>query len=129
MSAYTQLKTAIEGILPATWKLDAFEKPEGSPLPDVTAVEMKIRTVTRLPANPLGSYQIDWVVTVTSPHTSRETADPQLFDDLIAFLFALDTTEGLKWLGWTEATKTVGADLDRLAYDITIRTHTSKAEA
>lgn len=129
MSAYGTLKSAIEGIIPATWKLDDYEKSESAAPPDVTSVEMKIRTVTRLPAAPLGVYQIDWVLTITSPHTSRESADPTLFDDLIQFLVALDTTEGLKWLGWTEATKTVGSDLDRLAYDITVRTHSPKVEA
>lgn len=129
MSAYTMLHDAIEGIIPSDWSLEDFEASEGAKLPDTTRVQMKVRTVRRLSAAPGGAYEVDWVLTVTSQYTSRETADPALYDDLIDFLYALDTTPGLSWLGWTEATKTVGDDLDRLAYDITVRIHTSKEGA
>ncbi len=123
MSAYTQLRTALEGVLPDGWGFDAYEKPETAGPPDVTRVEMKIREVSPLPAAGLGTLRVDWVVTITSPTPSRETADPALFDDLIAFLVALDADQSLDWLVWTNASKTVGSDLDRLAYDITIQTH------
>lgn len=129
MSMFTTLSTALATLIPNTWTLVEFEQTESTPPPDVTTVELKLRTVRRLPAAPRGNYEVEWVVTITSPYTSRETADPQLYDDLIAFLLDLDTTEGLTWLGWTEATKTVGADLDRLAYDITVTTHAKKDEA
>jgi hypothetical protein len=48
---------------------------------------------------------------------------------LINLLIALDTLPDLSWLTWTEATKVVGDDLERLAYDITIRIITEKDEA
>lgn len=127
MSIYTTLQTAIEGILPATWKLTPWEAL--SDLADVTHVTMKVRSISRLPGAPLGSYQVDWVITVTSGDTSRQTADPTLFDDLIDFVLALDAEPNLSWLRWTEATKTVGDDLERLAYDITVTTITKKDEA
>jgi hypothetical protein len=82
-----------------------------------------------LPAAPVGHYRVDWVLTITTKYTSRQTADPALFDDLIDFLTALDEEPGLSWLGWTEAEKTVGDDLERLAYDITIYTLTQKEGA
>lgn len=129
MSAYTTLKDAIEEIIPSSWYLVDYEQPVGSKMPDATQVEMKLRTVSRLSAAPGGAYQVEWVITITTQYTSRETADPSLYDDLIDFLYALDTNDGLSWLGWTEASKTVGDDLDRLAYDITVRTHTSKEGA
>lgn len=125
MSAYQTLKDAVAGVLPAGWTLIDHE-PLGD-LPDVTSVTLKVRTIARLPAAPLGHYRVDWILTVTSSFTSRETADPALFDDLIDFVGALDTIG--PWLGWAEATKTVGDDLERLAYDITITTHTTKEGA
>lgn len=124
MSVYQQLKTAIESILPVDWKLTDHEPTYD--IPDVTGVTMKVREVRRLPAAPVGAYDVDWVITITSAIPSRETADPQLFDDLIDFLTALDSEPDLQWLAWTEATKTVGDDLERLAYDITVRTITQK---
>lgn len=129
MGMFTTLSTAITAVLPATWSLVEYEQTESVPPPDVTTVEMKLRSVKRLPQTPQGHYSLEWIVTVTSPYTSRETADPQLYDDLVSFLIDLDTTAGLKWLGWSEANKTVGADLDRLAYDITVTTHAKKDEA
>lgn len=126
MSIYTQVKEAIEALVPATWKFTGYEKPEGSPLPDVTELELKIRAVQRLPQAPKSQYQITWVLTVTSGVPSRQSADPGLADDLIAFLNDLDTSPALTWLGWASATKTVGADLDRLAYDIDLITLTNK---
>jgi hypothetical protein len=125
MSAYQMVKDAVASVLPEGWKFTAFEPLED--MPDVTGVTMKIRTVTRLPTAPLGAFQVDWILTVTSPNPSRETADPSLYDDLIDFLGALDKIG--TWLGWVDATKTVGDDLARLAYDITVRTLTTKAEA
>lgn len=128
MSAYQQMKTALEGILPQGWKLTPWEPLLD--LPDVVSVTMKVRTISRLPAAPLGAYQVDWVLTITAPTTSREGTDPILFDQLIEFVGALDDTDnGLSWMGWTEATKTVGDDLERLAYDITVRTRTNKEGA
>lgn len=124
MSVYSDLKTALEGIKPEGWKITAYEPL--SELPDVTSLTMKVRSVRRLPAAPDGAYQVEWVLTVTSSVPSRETADPTLFDELIDFLIALDTEPDLSWLGWTGAEKTVGDDLERLAYDITLITHSSK---
>lgn len=126
MSAYRAMKTMIEGILPDGWKFTAYEPLQD--LPDVTGVTMKIRQVSRLAAAPAGVYQVDWILTVTSSATSRESADPQLFDDLLSFLSALDSDPSLGGLGWTEASKTVGDDYERLAYDITIQTETVPAE-
>lgn len=123
-SAYAMMSAAIATVLPAGWNQIDYE-PLAS-LPDVTSVTLKIRTVSRLPSAPIGAYRVEWIVTVTSPYPSRETADPQLFDDLIEFLASLDADESLSWLAWTEATKTVGDDLERLAYDITVITHTQR---
>lgn len=125
MSAYEMLADAVEAVIPDTWKLVRFEPL--ADMPDVTSVTIKIRSVSRMPGAPIGAYQVDWVLTVTSPHTSRESADPTLFDDLIDFLGELDGIGS--WLGWTEAEKTVGDDLERLAYDITVRMITKKDEA
>lgn len=128
MSAYEQVKEALEALIPGTWKFTAFEPLED--MPDVTGLTMKIREVRRHPAAPRSQYQVDWVLTITSSKTSRESADPELFDDLITFLFALDTTPGLTWLAWMGATKTVGDDYERLAYDITLQTiHQKESEA
>lgn len=124
MSAYSDLKTALEAVKPTGWSFTPWEPLQD--MPDVTGLTMKIRSVSRLPAAPVGDYRIEWLLTITSPHPSRETADPQLFDDLLTFLAALDGAEGLTWLAWTEATKTVGDDLERLAYDITLITHTAR---
>lgn len=124
MSAYTTFRDTIRQMMPSGWRLVGYEPVQD--LPDVTSVTIKVREVRRLPASPIAAYQVDWVVTITSPHPSRETADPNLFDDLIDFLLALDAAPDLKWLGWTEAVKTVGDDNERLAYDITITTHTKK---
>lgn len=125
MSAYDQLKTALESIIPSTWKFIPFEALDDRA--DVVAVTMKVSKIRQLPAAPVGSLQVDWVLTLTSQYTSRETADPQLFDDLIEFVIDLDTHPDLGFLAWTEATKTVaGEALDRLAYDITVQTHANK---
>lgn len=124
MSAYGQMKTAIESIVPAGWKFTAFE-PQFD-VPDVTGLTLKLRSVSRLGAAPAGVYQVDWILTITSGSPSRETADPQLFDDLLEFLTALDGEPTLGGLGWTEATKTVGDDEERLAYDITIQTESHR---
>jgi len=120
MSVFQTVADAISGVLPDGWKFTGFEP--SADLPDVTSVTLKVRSVRRLPAAPIGHLEVDWILTVTSPYPSRERADPQLFDDLLDFIAALDTIPG--WFAWTEANKTVGDDLDRLAYDITIRTNT-----
>lgn len=128
MSAYQQVKSALEVILPAGWKFTPWEPLED--LPDVVGLTMKVRNISRLPAAPIGAYQVDWVLTITAPTVSREGTDPTLFDDLILFLKELDDPDnGLSYMGWTEATKVVGDDLERLAYDITVRTHTNKEGA
>ncbi|MDR7113884.1 5-formaminoimidazole-4-carboxamide-1-beta-D-ribofuranosyl 5'-monophosphate synthetase [Microbacterium trichothecenolyticum] len=125
MSAYQQMKAAIEGLLPDGWKFTAYEPLDD--LPDVTGVTMKVRSVQRLPAAPMAKFQVDWVLTVTSPYTSRESADPQLFDDLIEFLIALDEANGgIPGLGAIESTKTVGDDFERLAYDITVQSEAER---
>lgn len=124
MSAYTQLKDAITGILPNGWSIKAYEPL--AEVPDATTVTLKVRRVSRLPEAPMGAYRVDWILTVTSPTPSRETADPTLFDDLIDLLIAIDNAPDLEWLSWTDAKKTVGDDEQRLAYDITIRTQTAK---
>lgn len=124
MSAFQTVADAIEQLLPEGWNFTPFEPT--SELPDVTTATLKIRNVSRLPAAPLGAYQVEWILTVTSPYPSRERADKELADDLIDFLTNLDTEPSLSWIGWTSATKTVGDDLDRLAYDITLTTHTKK---
>src|SRR4051812_24107006 len=104
MSAYADMKAAIESVLPDGWKFTAYEPLED--IPDVTGVTMKIRSVRRLPAAPNAKFQVDWVLTITSPYTSRESADPQLFDDLIEFLTALDEANGgIPGLGAQESTK------------------------
>lgn len=126
MSAYQSMQEALETILPEGWKFTGYEPLEE--LPDVTGVTMKIRSVTRLPAAPVGVYRVDWVLTITSPHTSRQSADPQLFDDLLMFLAALDGSPDIPGLGWIEATKTVGDDYERLAYDITVQTESAPDE-
>lgn len=124
MSAYTQVKEALEQLIPTGWMFTGYETLDEKP--DVTGLTMKVREVRRDPAAPLSQYQVDWVLTVTSSYTSWEDADPSLFDDLIDFLITLDSTPGLTWLAWTQATKTVGDDLERLAYDITLQTHHQK---
>lgn len=128
MSAYQQMKAALEAILPEGWKLTPWEPLLD--LPDVVSVTMKVRSISRLPAAPIGAYQVDWVLTITAPTVSREGTDPVLFDQLIEFITAIENpANDLGWMGWTEATKTVGDDLERLAYDITVRTHTNKEGA
>lgn len=124
MSVFQTVADAIESLLPEGWNFTPFEPI--AELPDVTSLTLKIRTVSRLPAAPQGAYQVEWVLTVTSPYPSRERADKELADDLLDFLNALDTTPGLSWMGWTSATKTVGDDEERLAYDITLTTKTKK---
>lgn len=129
MSAYEQLKTTLEGIIPSSWKFVSYEPTELAPesFPDsVTGLTMKVRTVRRLPAAPIGAYEVEWILTVTAGTTSRPTADPTLFDDLIGFLADLDGDPSLSWLTWTQAEKAVGDDFDRLTYDITLTIHTQK---
>lgn len=124
MSAYTQVKDAIEALVPTGWKFTGYEPLED--MPDVTGLTLKVREVRRLPQAPIGHVSVDWILTITTSYTSRETADPTLFDDLIDFIVALDAEPDLSWLAWTSATKTVGDDLERLAYDITLQTHHQK---
>lgn len=127
MSAYEDMKTAIAAVLPDGWKFYDYEPIEERP--DVTSVSMKIRTVQRLAAAPMAKFQVDWVITITSPYTSRETADPQLFDDLMEFLIALDESQGgIPGLGAVEATKVVADEFEqRLAYDITVQSEAERA--
>lgn len=125
MSAYTTFADAVESVLPAGWQLLKFETPLGPGAVDATTVELKVRDVNRLPAAPLGQYQVDWVVTVVTEYPDREVADPALFDNLMDFLAALD---GLgPWMAWTTATKSLNED-GRLAYEITVRTHTTPVD-
>lgn len=121
MSAYTTFADAVKSVLPDDWQLLEYETPVGAGQVDATTVELKVREVNRLPAAPIGKYQVDWVITVTTEYPDREVADPALFDDLFDFLTALDSLG--KWMGWTTATKALNED-GRLAYDITVRMHT-----
>lgn len=128
MSAYQTLKTVLENILPEGWGFKGYEPIDETP--DAVTLTMKVRSVTRLPAAPLGGYQVTWVLTITTDLPSRESADPELFDDLIDFLSVLDTDPSLSWLGWSNAEKVAaGEEFDRLAYDITLITTTTKEEA
>lgn len=127
MSIYGDMKTAIEGLKPAHWKFLDHE-PSVDPLPDATMLTLRVRTVSRLPAAPQGAYQVTWVLTITSGYTQRQQADPQLFDDLIDFLNALDEAPDLSWLAWTGAAKgNIDDERDRLVYDIDL-IHTTQKE-
>lgn len=121
MSAFTQVADAIKSVKPEPWRFLAYEPL--ADFPDITCLTLKVRTVARLDVAPIYTLRVEWILTITSPFPSRETADPQLFDDLILFLNALDDAPGLGWITWTEASKTVGDDEERLAYDITLQTH------
>lgn len=125
MSVYQTVRNAIEALLPDGWEFTGYE-PADADLPDVTGLTLKLRTVSRLGVAPIGAYQTEWILTVTSGETSRETADPKLADDLVDFLLTLDETPNLSWLSWTSATKVIGDDYVRLAYDITLTTTTQK---
>jgi hypothetical protein len=125
MSAYETLATAIGAVLPAGWEFLEYEAPFET-APDATRVTLKIATVSRLPAAPIGSYQIDWVLTITTEYPDREIAEPALYDNLIDFLLALDGIG--PWLGWTEANKALN-EAGRLSYDINLRTNSKKDEA
>lgn len=120
MSAYTQMVEAIKSVKPVPWRLTEYEPVEDA-IPDSTEITLKVSRVTKLPAAPFSHYQIDWIITLTTEYPSRQTADPQLFDDLITFLTSLLGVGD--WLEWAEAEKVVGSDLQRLAYDITVRAH------
>lgn len=129
MKAYDLIVETLSGILPDGWKFTDYE-PANEELPEVTLLTLKIRSMNRLPAAPLGAMQIDWVLTITSGITSRESADPALAEDVYDFLVLLDSTPGLSWLSWTNATKVTASDTyDRLAYDITLTMTTNKKEA
>lgn len=122
MSPYETVSAAIKAVLPDGWQFLAYEAPnEGAP--DTTSVTLKIRGVNRLPAAPIGSLLIDWVLTITTEYPDREVADPELFNDLLEFLAALDEIE--PWLAWTTAEKALN-EAGRLAYDITLQTQTKK---
>lgn len=124
MSAFQTIADRIEALIPEGWNFTPYEPT--SELPDVTTATLKIRTVTRLPAAPQGSYLVEWVLTVTSAYPSRERSDPELADDLLELLEAIDSAPHPQWVAWTTATKTVGDDLERLAYDINLITTTQK---
>lgn len=126
MSIYGDMKAAVQKHAPADWKFIDHE-PVVDPLPDATALTLRVRTVTRLPGAPMGGYQVTWVLTLTSGLTQRQSADPQLFDNLIDFLNALDADPDLPWLGWTAATKgNLEDEQSRLVYDIDLIHTTSK---
>lgn len=125
MSMFETVADAVWQLVPEGWGWTPYEEVEE--LPDVTTLSLKIRNVTRLPGAPQGAYQVEWVLTITSPYPQRERADSELADDLLQFLHALDEPEGPSWLAWTSASKVTASDYnDRLAYDITLTTITQK---
>lgn len=125
MDPQQEMADVIRGVIPSGWALLDYEA-SGDRLPDKQTVTLKIRSVRRIPEAPASGWQIDWILTLMTQYTSRQTADPQLSRDLLEFLLALAGADiRLKVIG---ADKTVGEDDDRLAYDITVQMNITSKE-
>lgn len=123
MSAHATLANAIRAGVPATWRIVDHERDTDEP--DATApatVTIKLDSVRRLPEAPAsGVYLAAWTLTIATPHTDPERADPEVFDRLLELVDHLD---GLDWLRWTTAQKVLAGG--RYAFDITIETQTTR---
>lgn len=121
MSAHKLLAEAITARVPAGWRVIDHER-ELDEL-DAITVQIKLDTVTRLPASGPGVYLVGWTVTVVTPWSDPGRADPAVYDALLELVAGLDD---LEWIRWTQAQKVL--DAGRYAFDITLESLTKPAD-
>lgn len=107
-----QVATLLRPIIPRAWKLVTSDR--AVDLTKTMTVQIKQRRIIRTPQAPNGAHDIEFVLTVTSPHMDLDKAEDQLDTAVNVLIHAIDEA-GIKW---TNADKV--ANEDRLAYDITL---------
>lgn len=112
------VKNIIAPHVPKAWKIVTSER--SVDLTKSITVQIKQRQLIRTPAAPNGAHDIDFVLTITSPHEDVARAEDQLDGAVNVLVFALDDA-GIKW---DEAKKVENEA--RLAYDITLTLTTQK---
>lgn len=120
MSVRDELAAALTPLLPAGWKLIPYQDSVDT-LNDVT-VMLKLASVEKHPAAPLGAYLTKFTVTVVDPSKDMGKAEDRLDDELLALLAALD---GINNSLWSTAEKVLFQDA-YLAYDIAVQVVTRK---
>lgn len=127
MTMYRPVADAVAALVPAEWQFIDYEAvgTEAEINADTTQVTLKVRSIDDLPAAPLGSDVVTWVITITSEFPDRARADPDLFDQVARFRTALKTLG--TGVNVSAANKTLSPD-GLLAYDIDITTISEKEE-
>ena len=124
MSAHGQIAAALKPLVPASWRIIGVERDLDELEAGVVSVVIKLDSIRRIPEAPnSGRYRAGWTVTVVQPNADPERADPAIFDACLELVAALD---GITWLAWTTAQKTL--ESGRFAFDITVETITTRED-
>lgn len=105
--------------LPRAWKIIPYQT--NIDTPDRVVVMLKLESIVRTPAAPLGAHDVKFVVTIVSPLTDVEKAEDALDAQVDALLHKLDELG----IAWTIAEK-VKFDDQHLAFDISLTLTSTK---
>lgn len=118
-TAREQLLAQLRPLLPDGWQVVPsqrnYDDTQG------VVVQLKLQSVARFPAAPIGGYLTSWVLTITTGQQDVERAEGDLDDALLEFLAALDAVNRSLW---TSAVAV--ADGNRLGYDVALTIQTTK---
>lgn len=113
------LAAALKPILPKAWAvIDTARSVDKLPK---TTVQLFQRSITRLPAAPIGKHYVGFVVEISAPEQGVERAEDRLDEEIDDLIHAIDTLG----IGWTEATK-FASKAQRIGYQITLNVISSK---
>jgi hypothetical protein len=82
---------------------------------DRRTIMFKQLTVQPLAAAPRSGYQVNYVLTLCTPHTDPEKGEADLDAFVLSLLGDLDA---LDWFAWSTADKVIGPGGQGMAYDV-----------
>jgi hypothetical protein len=115
-SVREDLAAFLTSSLPAGWKIVSSTR--NIDVSDQIIVQIKHQKMKRLQYAPIGHMEHELTITISSPMLDRDRAEDELDVGVVELVTHLDT---LSSLGWTEATKAVVDDQQRIGWDVTVQ--------
>jgi hypothetical protein len=114
------LAAALQPILPKGWAL--IDSSRSVDRVEKVRVQLFQRSITRLPAAPIGKHYVGFIVEISVGEQGMERAEDTLDDQISDLIHAMD---GLG-IGWTNCEKFASPKTKRLGYQITLNLISSK---
>ncbi|UOE43743.1 hypothetical protein [Agromyces larvae] len=116
----TVLAASLKPILPKSWAIvESARTVDDIP---TTVVQIIQRTITRLPAAPIGRHFVGMTLMISVPEQSMKHAEDTLDEQVDDFIHALDSIG----IAWSNAEKVQTKGSKRIAYQITVNVISNK---